>query len=116
MGYDANNVFAKILRGEIPAKRLYEDVHAVAFADIAPKAPTHVLVIPTGAYVHLADFTARASAAEIAGFWQAVRQVAAQLGIEDNFRMITNNGAASGQEVPHFHVHLLSGRKFGALV
>jgi histidine triad (HIT) family protein len=114
--YDPNNIFAKILRGEIPAKKLYEDDFALAFADIAPRAPTHLLVIPKGAYLHLEDFTARAGAEELAGFWRAVHTVANQAGIEGNFRLISNNGAGSGQEVPHFHVHLLSGRKLGPLL
>lgn len=115
--YDANNVFACILRGEIPCRRAYEDAHALAFHDIAPKAPVHVLVIPKGAYVSLSDFGARASEAEIAGFWRAVAAVARDLGLDANgYRALTNIGADGGQEVPHFHVHLFAGRRLGRMV
>lgn len=116
MSYDDGNIFAKILRGEIPANKLYEDEHAFAFPDIAPNAPTHVLVIPKGAYADYADFTTRATDAEIAGFFRAVRNVAAQLGVEANFRLITNNGAGVGQSVFHFHMHILAGKKMHALL
>ena len=116
MHYDATNVFAKILRGEIPCKKLFENEHALAFHDIAPNAPVHVLVIPKGAYRHYDDFLARATQAEICGFFKAVRDVAVQLGVSDAFRLITNNGAKVGQSVDHFHVHLLGGRSLGALV
>lgn len=116
MGYDDGNIFAKILRGEIPANRLYEDAYALAFPDIAPAAPTHVLVIPKGHYTDYADFTARASDAEIAGFFRAVRAVAAQLGVEGDFRLITNNGAGAGQSVFHFHMHILAGKTMHALL
>ena len=116
MTYDPNNIFAKILRREIPATILYEDDFALAFADIAPAAPTHALVIPKGAYTHYADFMARAGRAEIGGFFAAVHQVAEQLGVAENFRLITNNGADAGQTVPHFHVHILAGRTMGALL
>ncbi len=117
MPYDENNVFARILRGEIPCTRLYEDEFAVAFADVRPQAPVHVLVIPRGQYISVADFGARAGAAEITGFWRAVSAVAAQLGVvEPGFRMIANAGPDSRQEVPHFHVHLLAGHRFGPLL
>ena len=116
MTYDASNIFAKILRGEIPATILYEDDFALAFADIAPAAPTHVLVVPKGAYVNYADFMTRASRSEITGFFAAVQNVAEQLGVADNFRLITNNGADAGQTVLHFHVHLLAGCTMGALL
>jgi len=115
--YDPNNVFAKILRGEIPATRLYEDEYALAFPDIRPSAPTHVLVIPKGAYVSIADFGANASAAEITGFVRAVSHVAGLIGVIDpGFRLIANSGPDSHQEVPHFHVHLLGGRALGPLL
>jgi len=115
--YDPNNVFARILRGEIPAQRLYEDEYALAFPDIRPAAPTHVLVIPKGAYVSIADFGANASAAEITGFVRAVSHVAGLIGVIDpGFRLIANSGPDSHQEVPHFHVHLLGGRALGPLL
>ncbi len=115
--YDDQNIFARILRGEIPAKPLYDDAHAFAFHDIAPQAPIHVLVIPKGKYVSFPDFTARASAAEIAGFWQAVAKVAADLQLNaPGWRLITNIGADGGQEVPHFHVHICGGRRLGRMI
>jgi len=115
--YDDTNIFARILRGEIPSRRVHESEHAVAFHDIAPRTPVHVLVIPRGRYVSLADFTAQATEAEIAGFWRAVGQVARELGLEARgYRALTNMGAEGGQEVPHFHVHLFGGRPLGAMV
>ena len=115
--YDPDNIFARILRGEIPAKRVYEDEWAVAFQDINPQAPTHVLVIPRGAYVALPDFVAQASDAEIAGFFRAVGRVAKQLGLEEpGFRMLSNMGMHSGQEVPHLHVHVFGGGPLGPML
>jgi len=115
--YDSNNIFAKILRGEIPCNKIYEDDFAIAFNDIAPKAPVHVLVIPKGAYVSIADFSRDASAEEIAGLYKAVAKVVDQLGIEDSgFRTIANTGLNGGQEVPHFHLHILAGRILGPMV
>lgn len=117
MAYDRNNVFARILRGELPCQKLYEDEFALAFPDIRPEAPVHVLVIPKGEYVSIADFGASAPAGAVAGFFRAVAEVAAQLGIaESGFRLISNAGPDSHQEVPHFHVHLLGGRKLGPLL
>ncbi len=116
MTYDTTNVFAKILRGEIPCKKVFENECAVAFHDIAPAAPTHVLVLPRGAYGSYDDFMARATDAEITGFFKAVRMVANQLGVADAFRLITNNGTRAGQSVPHFHVHILAGEEMGALL
>ncbi len=117
MTYDNDNVFAKILRGDIPAKKVYEDEWAIAFHDIGAKAPVHVLVIPKGKYVSIADFGTRASAAEITGFYRALSKVANDLGLaEGGFRSIANTGLNGGQEVPHFHVHLLGGKKLGAMV
>ena len=117
MAYDDTNVFAKILRGEIPAKKVYEDEWAIAFHDIGAKAPVHVLVIPKGKYLSIADFGENASAAEITGFYRAVSRVANELGIvEQGFRSIANTGANGGQEVPHFHIHLLGGKKIGPMV
>ena len=115
--YDSNNIFARILRGEIPSRRVFEDEHAVAFHDIAPQAPTHVLVIPRGPYISIADFTAKASEAEIVGFFRAVGEVARQLGLEaPGYRILANMGEDAGQEVPHFHVHLFGGRRMGAML
>ncbi len=115
--YDDNNIFARILRGEIPSARVHEDEWAIAFRDIAPQAPTHVLVIPRGAYISFADFSARASDAEIAGFMRAVGTVARELGLEAaGYRLLANMGEHGGQEVPHFHVHLFGGRPLGRMV
>jgi histidine triad (HIT) family protein len=117
MGYDKNNIFAKILRGEIPCKKIYEDDFALAFPDIAPAAPVHVLVIPKGEYVSFSDFTEKASPEEIQGFYRAVQKVARSLGLEeDGYRIISNHGADSGQLVAHFHMHILGGRPLGKLV
>lgn len=114
--YDAGNVFARILRGEIPAAVVHEDEHALAFRDIAPQAPVHVLVIPKGAYVSLADFAAHAPEALVAGFWRAVGRVAREQGLEaSGYRALTNMGPDGGQEVPHFHVHLFGGRPLGRM-
>ncbi len=115
--YDDQNVFAKILRDEIPSKRVYEDAWAIAFHDIAPHAPTHVLVIPRGPYVSWDDFSLRASSDEIAGFVRAVGTVARQLHlVEPGYRLLANTGPDSGQEVPHLHVHLFGGRPLGPML
>lgn len=115
--YDPDNIFARILRHEIPASMVFENDHAIAFHDIAPLAPTHVLVIPRGAYVSFADFTTKASPAEIGGFFQAVGMVATQLGLDaQGYRLLTNMGNHAGQEVPHFHVHLFGGRPLGRML
>ena len=115
--YDANNIFARILRGEIPCDRVYEDDFALAFNDIAPQAPVHVLVIPRQAYVSWDDFTARAPAEEIAGFMRAVGEVTRQLGLaDDGYRLMVNMGHNGGQEVPHLHVHIFGGRELGRMI
>lgn len=115
--YDPQNIFARILRGEIPARRVAENEHALAFHDIAPQAPVHVLVIPKGAYVSNADFSTEASAAEVAGLWRLVGEVAKQLGLEaSGYRILANMGGDAGQEVPHFHVHIFGGRRLGRMV
>ena len=115
--YDAGNIFARILRGEIPSKRVYEDEHALAFHDINPLAPNHILVIPKRAYVSWDDFSATASDAEIAGFVRAVGKVARDLGlVEDGYRLLANTGVNSGQEVPHLHVHIFAGRPLGPML
>uniref|UniRef100_UPI0035CCA002 histidine triad nucleotide-binding protein n=1 Tax=uncultured Sphingomonas sp. TaxID=158754 RepID=UPI0035CCA002 len=115
--YDDQNVFAKILRGEIPTTKLYEDGYALAFPDIAPQSPTHILVIPKGAYVSWDDFSANASDAEIAGFVRAVGTVARDAGlVAPGYRLLANTGLDSHQEVPHLHVHIFAGRKLGPLL
>ena len=115
--YDENNIFARILRGEIPSKRVYEDAHALAFHDINPLAPNHILVIPKGPYVSWDDFSARASEAEIAGFVRAVGKVARDAGlVEPGYRLLANTGLNSGQEVPHLHVHIFGGRPLGPML
>jgi len=115
--YDDSNIFARILRGEIPSKRVYEDEWAFAFHDINPQAPLHVLVIPKGKYCSFADFSVLASDAEIAGFMRAVGTVARQLELEaPGYRMLANMGEHGGQEVPHFHVHLFGGRPLGRMI
>lgn len=115
--YDPDNIFAKILRGEIPNNTVYEDEHLLAFHDIAPQAPVHVLVIPKGAYVSWDDFTANASAEEIAGFVRAVGHVTRELGlVEPGYRMMANVGHDGGQEVPHLHVHLFGGKPLGRMI
>lgn len=115
--YDPDNIFAKILRREIPSKTVYEDEWAYAFHDIAPQAPVHILVIPRGAYVSWDDFSARASAEEIAGFIRAVGRVAREAGlVEPGYRLLANVGADGGQEVPHFHVHIFGGKPLGRMI
>jgi len=115
--YDDNNIFAMILREEIPCKKVYEDEFSLAFHDINPQAPVHVLVIPKGRYISMADFTANASDAEIVGFMRAVGKVATDLGLEDpGFRLLANHGPHSHQEVPHLHVHIFGGKHVGPLL
>ena len=115
--YDNQNIFAKILRGEIPNRTIFEDTWALAFHDINPQAPVHVLVIPTGAYVSWDDFSARGSEAEIAGFVRAVGTVARDLGlVAPGYRLLANVGQHGHQEVPHFHVHLFGGRPLGPML
>jgi len=115
--YDDKNIFARILRGEIPSKTVYEDEHALAFHDINPLAPTHILVIPKGQYVSWDDFSERATDAEIAGFTRAVGKIARDAGLVDGgYRLLANVGLNSGQEVPHLHVHIFGGRALGPML
>ena len=115
--YDPDNIFARILRGEIPATRVHEDEWAVAFHDIVPQAPVHVLVIPRGAYRSWADFSSVASDAEIAGLVRAVGTVARKLGLEEpGYRLLANAGVDAHQEVPHLHVHLFGGKPLGPML
>ena len=117
VAYDRSNVFARILRGELPCKKVHEDEFSLAFHDIAPLAPVHVLVIPKGRYVSWVDFAARASEAEIAGFVRAVGKVAREMGLEaPGYRLLANVGEHSGQEVPHLHVHLFGGKPLGPML
>ena len=115
--YDDNNVFAKILRGELPAKTVLETEHSLAFHDINPLAPVHVLVIPRGAYVSWDDFSAHASEAEIADYVRAMGEVARRVGADaQGYRLLANTGKRAGQEVPHLHVHLFGGRPLGPML
>ena len=115
--YDDQNIFAKILRGEIPNRTVYEDEWALAFHDINPQAPEHVLVIPKGAYVCWDDFSAKASDAEIAGFVRAVGHVARTMGlVEPGYRLLANTGLDAHQEVPHLHVHIFGGKPLGPMI
>jgi histidine triad (HIT) family protein len=115
--YDDNNIFAKILRGEIPSRKVYEDDHALAFHDINPQAPRHILVIPKGRYVCWDDFSTQASEAEIVGFVRAIGHVAREAGlVEPGYRLLANIGQHGHQEVPHLHVHIFGGRQFGAML
>ncbi len=117
MSYDTNNIFAKILRGDIPCKKVYEDEHVLAFHDISPQAPTHILVIPKGSYRDMNDFSAGASPEEIAALMRATGKIAKQEGLDEaGYRVISNCGSNGGQEVPHLHLHILGGRKLGRMV
>jgi len=115
--YDDQNIFAKILRGEIPSKKVFEDDYALAFHDINPQAPTHILVIPKGPYVSWDDFSAKGSDTEIAGFVRAVGEVARAAGlVAPGYRLLANTGLDSHQEVPHLHVHIFAGRRLGPML
>ncbi|MBK7162288.1 MAG: histidine triad nucleotide-binding protein [Sphingomonadales bacterium] len=115
--YDDQNIFAKILRGEIPNRTVYEDEWALAFHDINPQAPVHILVIPKGPYVSWDDFSAKASDAELSGFIRAVGHVAREQGlVAPGYRLLANAGIDSHQEVPHLHVHLFGGKALGPML
>lgn len=115
--YDESNVFAKILRGELPSRKVYEDEWALAFHDINPLAPVHILVIPKGPYVSWDDFSEKASDPEIAGFVRAVGKVARdQQLVVQGYRLLTNTGKRAGQEVPHLHVHVFGGQPLGPML
>ena len=117
MAYDRNNVFARILRGELPCTRVYEDEDVLAFRDIHPQAPTHVIVIPKGEYASIDDFSERASDAELAAFMRAISRIAKAEGVaESGYRVLANHGSAAHQEVPHFHLHLFGGRDLGPML
>lgn len=115
--YDDANIFARILRGELPCRQVFRDQWALAFHDINPQAPTHILVIPTGRYVSMDDFSARASDAEISGFFRAVGHVARELGlVAPGYRLLANVGHDGHQEVPHLHIHLFGGKPLGPML
>lgn len=115
--YDPNNIFAKIIRGEVPCTKVYEDAKTLAFHDISKAAPIHVLVIPKGEYISFNDFASEASAEEIVAFFKKVAEIASSLGLDKTgYRLITNNGNDASQTVPHFHVHILGGKKLGGLI
>ena len=121
MNYDKNNIFAKILRGEIPCKKIYEDEHVLAFHDINPQKKIHALVIPKGEYVNLDDFSDKASEREIVGLIKGIGIVAKKIGVSDvvkggGYRSLVNVGGDGGQEVPHLHFHILGGEKVGRMV
>ena len=110
--YDKNNVFAKILRGEIPNKTVYSDDNVLAFYDVSPRAKVHVLVIPRGEYTDIVDFTQNASDAEQKAFWTGFRNTVEKLNLHNNFRTIANTGRGAGQSVMHFHIHIMSDERF----
>jgi histidine triad (HIT) family protein len=115
--YDRNNVFARILRGDLPCTKVYEDEHVLAFRDINPQAPVHVILIPKGEYVSADDFAAAASEAEQAAFMRAIGRIAELEGVRDSgYRILANHGAAAHQEVPHFHLHIFGGRDLGPML
>ncbi len=117
MSYDSTNIFARIIRGEIPCDKVYEDDHVLAFRDIRPQAKVHALVIPKGSYVSAQDFAAKASEAEIVALNRAIGKVAEKLGVaESGYRLIANTGVHGHQEVPHYHVHILGGQAMGRMV
>jgi len=117
MPYDKNNIFAKIIRGEIPAKKIYEDENILAFYDISKASPIHVLVIPKGEFIDFVDFVSKENPQKVANFFQKVSQISQDLKIvESGFRLITNNGSDAHQTVKHFHVHILAGKKLGPLI
>jgi histidine triad (HIT) family protein len=117
MTYDPNNIFAKIIRGEIPCDAVYQDDAVLAFNDITPAAPVHVLVVPKGQYCSFDDFVTQADAITVANFFAKIQQIAAKLGVvESGYRLITNHGADASQTVPHFHVHILAGKPLGGLI
>jgi len=117
MAYDPNNIFARIVRGEIPCDKVYEDDHVLAFNDINPQTPVHILVVPKGPYVSSDDFAAEASDAEIAALIRAVGRIAREAGVsESGYRMLSNCGPQAHQEVPHFHVHIFGGKPLGRMI
>ena len=117
MAYDKNNLFARIIRGEIPGKKIYEDDQLLAIADIAPSAPAHVLIMPKGDYVSFDDFARNASPQIQSHFFKTITDIARQVGVDaTGYRLIANHGADASQSIPHFHMHLIGGRELGGLL
>jgi histidine triad (HIT) family protein len=117
MAYDRNNIFARVLRGEIPCRKVYEDEHVLAFHDINPQAPVHILVIPKGEYVSMDDFAVAASDAEIGAFARAIGRIAREQGVAGSgYRILANHGGDANQEVAHFHMHIFGGRPLGRMI
>ncbi len=117
MSYDDGNIFARIIRGEIPCDKVYEDDHVLAFRDIHPQTPTHILVVPKGAYLSFADFSQKASPEEIAAFVRATGKIASEAGLDEpGYRILANHGRHAHQEVPHFHLHLFGGKDLGRMI
>ena len=117
MTYDSNNVFSKIIRGEIPSQKVFEDEKVLAFHDVSKASPTHILVVPKGEYLDFSDFVSKAKSEEIAHFFQKVNEVVKLVGAEKSgFRLISNMGADANQSVSHFHVHILAGKNLGPLI
>lgn len=117
MAYDPNNIFARILRGEIPCSKVYEDEHTLAFNDINPQTPVHILVIPKGPYQSFNEFASQATDAEISALVRAVGKVAEKAGVaQDGWRLLSNVGVNGHQEVPHLHIHIFGGRKLGTMI
>ena len=117
MSYDNNNIFAKILKGEINCKKIDENKNTLAFLDINPLAPIHILIIPKKPYINFYDFNKNASSDEILDFWKLINFIIETKNIENNgFRIITNSGKDGNQDVPHFHVHLLGGKNLGKMI
>ena len=115
--YDLNNIFAKIIRGEIPSSKVFENDKVLAFHDISKAAPIHILVVPKGEYVSFSDFLLKANNQEVVEFFDKVREIANQCGLDKSgYRLITNNGSDASQTVPHFHIHILGGKKLGGLL
>jgi len=117
MKYDTNNIFAKIISGDLPCDKIYEDEHVIAFHDINPKAPIHALVLPKGQYISFDDFSAKGSTDEISAFFRTVGKIARDLGVDkDGYRLIANHKTSAGQEVDHFHIHIIGGRPLGPMI
>ncbi len=117
MEYDKNNIFARILRKEVPAQVVYEDDYALAFHDVNPKAPIHILVIPKGEFISFCDFVEKASPALMVGFEKAIHHVIHMFNLQEmGFRLLTNQGVHGGQEVPHYHMHIFGGRPLGRML
>jgi histidine triad (HIT) family protein len=117
MSYNSQNLFAKIIRKEIPCNKFYEDERVIAFYDISPVAPIHILVLPKGEYISFDDFVSKAAAIDVANFFQTIQKIANQAGVVANgYRLIMNHGANASQTIDHFHVHIIAGKALGGLI